>query len=84
MSMITAEVSIYPMETPRSDEIINSSLTALTGLAGGGLSYDVGPISTRISGSENEVWDALRSMFERACGHGTEVAMVVTIANSTV
>ncbi|MCR4403163.1 MAG: Ykof family thiamine-binding protein [Firmicutes bacterium] len=79
--MITAEVSLYPMETPRSDDIINASLTAL---AAGGLSYDVGPLSTRISGSEDEVWHALRSMFERACGHGKEVAMVVTLANSTV
>ncbi|HHY33801.1 MAG TPA: hypothetical protein GX515_12430 [Firmicutes bacterium] len=79
--MVTAEVSLYPMETPRSDDIINSSLTAL---AVGGLSYDVGPLSTRISGPEDEVWTALRSMFERACGHGTEVAMVITLANSSV
>lgn len=79
--MITAEVSLYPMETPRSDHIINSSLMAL---AGGGLSYDVGPLSTRISGREDEVWAALRAMFERACSHDTEVAMVVTVANSTV
>ncbi|MEW6105705.1 MAG: YkoF family thiamine/hydroxymethylpyrimidine-binding protein [Bacillota bacterium] len=78
--MITAEVSLYPMETPRSDDIINSSLTALTQ---GGLSYDVGPVSTRISGREDEVWAALRAMFERACSHGTEVAMVVTVANPT-
>ncbi|MEW6226793.1 MAG: YkoF family thiamine/hydroxymethylpyrimidine-binding protein [Bacillota bacterium] len=79
--MITAEVSLYPMETVASDDIINSSLRAV---AGGQVSYDVGPVSTRISGREDEVWTALRSMFERACGYGTEVAMVVTVANSKV
>ena len=69
------------METTGSDDIINQSLNAL---ADCGLNYQVGPLSTRIEGQPDVVWDGLKNLFERAQNADTEVAMVVTIANSKV
>ncbi len=79
--MISAEISLYPMETTGSDDIINQSLNAL---AEAGLNYDVGPLSTKIEGEPNTVWDGLKNLFERAQSQDTEVAMVITIANSRI
>lgn len=69
------------METPDSDYIINESLQAL---AESGLSYHVGPLSTKISGPPEVVWDGLKNLFEHAQNKQIEVAMVVTIANSLI
>lgn len=79
IEMISAEVSLYPLETTESDAVIKNSLRAL---AEGGLEFEVGPLSTKISGSPDEVWRGLRALFERAHAHGGEVSMVVTISNS--
>ena len=78
--MITAEVSLYPVETPDSDEIILESLKALDNQQ---LQYDIGSLSTNISGDSDQVWAALRSLYERAQMSSYEVVMVVTIANGT-
>ncbi|HHY97111.1 MAG TPA: hypothetical protein GX509_00035 [Firmicutes bacterium] len=77
--MLSAEVSLYPMETMDSDDIINSSLKALSDHD---LNYEVGPLSTRLSGPDESVWRGLRTLYDRAKNHGIEVAMVVTVANS--
>lgn len=78
--MITAEVSLYPVETPDSDEIILESLKALDDQQ---LQYDIGSLSTNISGDSDQVWAALRSLYERAQMSSYEVVMVVTIVNET-
>lgn len=78
--MITAEVSLYPVETPDSDEIILESLKALDNQQ---LQYDIGSLSTNISGDSDQVWAALRSLYERAQMSSYEVVMVVTIVNET-
>ncbi|NMB38154.1 MAG: hypothetical protein GX994_01075 [Firmicutes bacterium] len=78
--MITAEVSLYPVETPDSDEIILESLKALDDQQ---LQYDIGSLSTNISGDSDQVWTALRSLYERARTSSYEVVMVVTIVNET-
>ncbi|HHY45758.1 MAG TPA: hypothetical protein GX506_00465 [Firmicutes bacterium] len=77
--MISAEVSLYPMEKVNSDEVIKDSLKALTA---NGLSLQVGPLSTRVSGPDDAIWTGLRALFDRAQAHGGEIAMVVTVANS--
>lgn len=76
--MITAEVSLYPQKTTDASQIINSSLQALNR---NNLQVNVGSISTRIQGSEEEVWKGLKSLFEQAGGR-SEVNMVVTLSNS--
>ncbi|BCV22213.1 YkoF family thiamine/hydroxymethylpyrimidine-binding protein [Moorella sp. Hama-1] len=76
--MLSAEVSLYPQKTTRASEIINESLQSL---AQQGVNYQVGPISTEIHGSEEQVWSGIRSLFNKASSAG-EVNMVVTFSNS--
>ncbi|GBF34838.1 hypothetical protein DCCM_3958 [Desulfocucumis palustris] len=76
--MITAEVSLYPQKTTNASQIINDSLEAL---AGHSLNANTGPISTRLQGTEEEVWAGLKTLFNQA-GSRSEVNMVVTISNS--
>lgn len=78
--MITAEVSLYPVETTESDDVIMESLQELEGQH---LDYDIGSLSTNIQGENEEVWPALRTLYERAQATGHEVVMVVTISNGT-
>lgn len=76
--MITAEVSLYPQKTTNASQIINDSLGALSGHK---LDANVGPISTRLHGTEEEVWNGLKTLFDQARNR-SEVNMVVTISNS--
>ncbi len=78
--MITAEVSLYPVETTESDEVVMDSLKALEGQQ---LQYDIGSLSTHLRGETDEVWNALRSLHQRTQATDYEVVMVVTISNST-
>lgn len=75
--MITAEVSLYPQKTTNAGQIINSSLESLNQYD---LQTSVGSMSTRLQGSENEVWSGLKSLFDRAKNQ-SEVNMVVTLSN---
>lgn len=76
--MITAEVSLYPQKTTNASQIINNSLQSLDQ---NNLRVSVGSISTRIQGSEEEVWSGLKTLFSQARGQ-SEVNMVVTLSNS--
>lgn len=76
--MITAEVSLYPQKTTNASQIINNSLNSVKQR---NLQLDVGPISTRMQGSKEEVWDGLKTLFEQAQSQ-SEVNMVVTFSNS--
>lgn len=76
--MITAEVSLYPQKTTNASQIINNSLQSLDQ---NNLRVSVGSISTRIQGSEEEVWSGLKALFSQARGQ-SEVNMVVTLSNS--
>jgi len=75
--MITAEVALYPQKTTNASQIINDSLNSLDK---GNLQVNVGSMSTRLQGSEEEVWDGIKSLFDQAGGR-SEVNMVVTISN---
>jgi uncharacterized protein YqgV (UPF0045/DUF77 family) len=79
MRMVLAQVSLYPIEAPDADKVINSSIAALTDA---GVEYDVGPVSTEIRGSASEVFSALQRLFDRATRGGGEVSLVATITNS--
>ncbi len=76
--MITAEVSLYPQKTTNASQIINNSLQSLDQ---NNLRVSVGPISTRIEGTEEEVWSGLKTLFGQARSQ-SEVSMVVTLSNS--
>lgn len=76
--MITAEVSLYPQKTTSASQIINESLDSLNK---GNLRVEVGSVSTRLKGAEEEVWEGLKTMFGQAKNR-SEVNMVVTLSNS--
>lgn len=76
--MLTAEVSLYPQKTNNASQIINDSINALNR---NDLRVEVGAISTRLKGSETEVWEGIKSLFEQAKNR-SEVNMVVTLSNS--
>ncbi|WP_082725902.1 YkoF family thiamine/hydroxymethylpyrimidine-binding protein [Limnochorda pilosa] len=78
--MITAQVSLYPVESDDPDEVVNLSLQ---GLADHGVHWQVGPVSTEIQGEPEQVWGAIRSLFDQALAQGAgEVSMVVTVTNA--
>ncbi|MHB8158446.1 MAG: YkoF family thiamine/hydroxymethylpyrimidine-binding protein [Desulfocucumaceae bacterium] len=76
--MITAEVALYPQKTESASQIINDSLGAI---GRQNLRVDVGSVSTRLQGTEETVWEGLKTLFEKA-GTRSEVSMVVTLSNS--
>ncbi|SFR00255.1 YkoF family thiamine/hydroxymethylpyrimidine-binding protein [Desulfoscipio geothermicus] len=75
--MITAEVALYPQKTTNASQIINS---ALDSLQQHNVQAQVGSMSTRLQGTDEEVWAGLKSLFDQAKAQ-SEVNMVVTISN---
>lgn len=76
--MIKAEVSLYPQKTNNASQIINDSIRSIEK---NNLQVEVGSISTRLQGTEEEVWDGLKTLFAGAKDR-SEVNMVVTLSNS--
>jgi uncharacterized protein YqgV (UPF0045/DUF77 family) len=77
--MIHAEVAIYPQKTTNASQVINNSIMSLKDQ---NVDYKVGSINTHFHGTDDEVFKALRAMFEKAQSQGVEVSMVTTITNS--
>jgi uncharacterized protein YqgV (UPF0045/DUF77 family) len=77
--MITAEVAVYPLKTNDATKVINDSINVLKG---SNIDYKVNSSNTILSGSEEEVFSCLQTMFEEAEKSGGEVSMVVTIGNA--
>ncbi|ADL07019.1 YkoF family thiamine/hydroxymethylpyrimidine-binding protein [Thermosediminibacter oceani] len=77
--MISCEVSIYPMETQNSDQVINQALASIKDK---GVTCQVGTISTYISGPPEKVWECIRTLYDAASARSKELSMVVTISNS--
>lgn len=76
--MIKAEVALYPQKTNNASQIINDSIRSIEK---NNLQVEVGSISTRLQGTEEEVWNGLRTLFGQA-KNKSEVNMVVTLSNS--
>jgi len=76
--LIKAEVSLYPQKTNNASQIINDSIRSIEK---NNLQVEVGSISTRLQGTEEEVWDGLKTLFAGAKDR-SEVNMVVTLSNS--
>jgi len=77
--MITAEVSIYPLKTNNSTDVINSSIGALNNK---NVNYSVNSMNTILKGEKDEVFASLNSMFDEAQKKGGEISMVVTVSNA--
>lgn len=76
--MLCAEVTLYPQKTTNGSNIINDAIKTLSEQQ---ISHKVGSLSTHIDGNDEQVWQGLKAMFDKAKNSG-EVNMVVTISNS--
>ena len=77
--MITAEVAIYPLKTNNASNVINSSINTLEN---SNVNYTVDSMKTHLTGTKEDVFNNLSSMFSQAENSGGEISMVVTITNS--
>lgn len=77
--MISCEVSLYPLETTDSDQIINQALSSIQNQ---NVTCEVGAMSTYISGNPEQVWQTLKILYDSASSRAKELSMVVTISNS--
>lgn len=75
---ISAQVSVYPLRQERLTPAIAAVTTALEAR---GLSAEVGPMSTRVTGAAESVFAALQEAFLRAAATG-EVVMTITVSNA--
>lgn len=78
--MIRAEVSLYPVG---QEEVQSLAGLSTKFLDEHGLDYDfhhsTSSFNTTISGSEDEVWTALRHLFQENQRQGHDVVMVTTL-----
>jgi len=75
---IAAQVSLYPLGGADIAAGIDQFLTALDEH---GLDYEVGSMSTVVSGEADAVFEALRDGFARAAD-GNAIVMVATVSNT--
>ena len=79
--MLTCEVSLFPLETLESDEIVNQAIGALKET---GVKYETGNMSTYLYGETPEqIWDGLKAIYQQAEQAGTEFSMVINLSNNT-
>lgn len=75
---ISAQISIYPLRQEHLTPAIGLLQAALEGR---GLAFETGPMSTRVSGEADRVFEALKDAFLRVAATG-HVVMTVTVSNS--
>ncbi|MGB9859216.1 MAG: YkoF family thiamine/hydroxymethylpyrimidine-binding protein [Moorellaceae bacterium] len=75
--MLACQVSLYPLGLTNYSEFIKEALEALSAHR---VQVEVNSMSTVIRGEEEEVWQAVRSLFTAGSKAG-EVVMVMTLSN---
>jgi uncharacterized protein YqgV (UPF0045/DUF77 family) len=75
---VSASISVYPLRQQRLGPAIEAVRLAVEGE---GLTPEVGPMSTLVSGDAERIFAALRRAFESAAETG-DVAMVATLSNA--
>lgn len=79
--MLTCEVSLFPLETLKSDEIVNQAIQALKAT---GIKYETGNMSTYLySDTPEQIWSGLKAIYQQAEQAGTEFSMVINLSNNT-
>lgn len=78
--MIKAEISLYPVVSEEMSELADLSKRFLDEY---GLDYDFrlgnSSLNTTISGTADEVWHALRHLFQENYGEGYDLVMITTL-----
>jgi len=79
--LLTCEVSLFPLETLESDEIVNQAIEALKET---GVKYETGNTSTYLySDTPEQIWNGLKAIYQQAEQAGTEFSMVINLSNNT-
>lgn len=78
MIRVTAQVSLYPLAQEPFEPPIDEAIEVFRSH---GLDVKVGPLSTLLRGTDEEVLAAVREAFHRAAERGPAV-MVVTLTNA--
>jgi len=78
MINISAQVSLYPLGQSNLAPAIEAVLAVFEEHD---LPYEVGPMSTIVSGDDERLFGALREAFVQASEHGPAV-MIVTVSNA--
>jgi len=78
MSLIAAQVSLYPLRRPSIGPVIRDAVRALRE---SGLETRMGEMNTLVWGEEEDVFQALQSAFHQAAQSGDTV-MTVTLSNA--
>lgn len=80
--MIKAQVSLYPVDQEEITDLHGLSTKFLDEHA---LDYDLRPghtsLNTTMAGEADEVWTALRHLFQENLAHGHDVVMITTITH---
>ena len=76
--MITCQFSVYPLRTERISEILREVLKEVEAI---GITYEMGPMSTKMQGDEEQVFTALKGAFAKAATQG-DVVLVATVSNA--
>ncbi|MCG0275421.1 MAG: Ykof family thiamine-binding protein [Thermosediminibacteraceae bacterium] len=76
--MITCQVSLFPLGREDYERIV---LRALDCLKSFNVEVEVTPLSTLIRGDEEEVWKAVRALYEEGVREGEKVVLTLTLTN---
>jgi uncharacterized protein YqgV (UPF0045/DUF77 family) len=76
--MISAQISLYPL---RQEHLSPAIEAARTVLIAHGLQTEMGPMSTLVTGSVEEVFAALQEAFVKTTATG-HVVMTITLSNA--
>ncbi|ADL08711.1 YkoF family thiamine/hydroxymethylpyrimidine-binding protein [Thermosediminibacter oceani] len=78
--MFTCQVSLFPLGREDYERVVLKSLQSLEEFD---VDVDVTPLSTLIRGSEEEVWKAVRALYDAGAREGGKVVMFLTMTNRT-
>ena len=76
--MISCQFSLYPLGTDELSAAIDAGLAALTSL---GIAFEVGAISTHMTGESAVVFEGLSRAFNAAALQG-QIVMTATLSNA--
>ncbi|KXG77989.1 hypothetical protein AN618_07970 [Fervidicola ferrireducens] len=77
--MITCQVSLFPLGREDYEKVV---LKVLDRLKGFNVEMELTPLSTVIRGDDEEVWKAVRDLYEEGRKEGGKVIFTVTMTNT--
>jgi uncharacterized protein YqgV (UPF0045/DUF77 family) len=78
MITLSAQVSVYPLRQPQLSPAIDETVRICRAH---GLEVRAGPMSTLVTGADDEIFSALKQAMRSAAAQG-DVVMVVTLSNA--